>query len=125
MATGPEEHPHSHRELDILSARSALHFGLLTFAVLKLFCKINAQLAQKRYYPALKAMQELENVYLPRVSRYTFATRMRERVPLLRKKVKTAAHNELQAVCRYTSGSSCRIFSPPSAISAPRWVRRP
>eukprot|EP00048_Salpingoeca_helianthica_P002068 m.54286 g.54286 ORF g.54286 m.54286 type:complete len:766 (+) comp11885_c0_seq3:1210-3507(+) len=64
--------------------------------VLKLFCKINTQLAAKRYYPALKALLELENVHLPRVSKYTFAQRIRERVPLLRKRVKAAAHDELQ-----------------------------
>lgn len=99
--------------------------------VLRLYAKANAQLAARRYYPALKTLKELERVHLPAVSRsvcrslpqttqrhhgrlnnpppplylrvlpwglcrFTFAKKMRQRVPMLRKKIQKAAFSEMQ-----------------------------
>jgi hypothetical protein len=46
-----------------------LHNHYCSLKALKLFCKINAQISAKRHYPALKALQELEVVSLPRVAK--------------------------------------------------------
>ena len=43
------------------------------FVVLETYGKLREQMKSKRYYPALKTLEQLEHTYLPRVSKYRFS----------------------------------------------------
>ncbi len=47
----------------------------------KMYQKLREQLVQRRYYPALKSLEQLEHTYLPLVSRYRFTNHFRECIP--------------------------------------------
>eukprot|EP01137_Pigoraptor_chileana_P019950 Opistho-2@81683 len=64
--------------------------------VLQLYTKAVEQLQQKKYYPALKALDQLEKQHLPRVSQYGFASQLHARIPLLRKRIKATVLSDLQ-----------------------------
>ena len=49
-----------------------------------------------RYYPALKTLEQLEHTYLPRVSKYRFATPMCDAVPKVREHIKEASMSDLK-----------------------------
>eukprot|EP00729_Bicosta_minor_P018660 gene18660-17395_t len=67
-------------------------------SVIKLYCSANNQIKERRYYPALKTLRDLELMYLQDASalKYSFTKLMRETVPLLRLKVKHATSDELK-----------------------------
>eukprot|EP00912_Choanoflagellata_sp_UC4_P000826 UC4_evm15s507 len=64
--------------------------------VLRLYGKANAQFAQRRFYASLKTLQELEEVHLPKMRGYSFAGKLEHELPKLTKRIRTAAHSELQ-----------------------------
>lgn len=49
-----------------------------------------------RYYSALKTMEQLENLYLPRVSQYRFCQIMIENLPKLREEIKEISMSDLK-----------------------------
>ena len=49
-----------------------------------------------RYYAALKTMEQLEKVYIPRVSRYRFCQIMAENLPKLREDIKDISMSDLK-----------------------------
>uniref|UniRef100_A0A8D1C9V4 Exocyst complex component n=1 Tax=Sus scrofa TaxID=9823 RepID=A0A8D1C9V4_PIG len=67
-------------------------------------CKINVRrtfyrvffLTSHRYYSALKTMEQLENVYFPRVSQYRFCQLMIENLPKLREDIKEISMSDLK-----------------------------
>eukprot|EP00041_Stephanoeca_diplocostata_P026865 m.731814 g.731814 ORF g.731814 m.731814 type:complete len:1030 (-) comp23062_c1_seq8:283-3372(-) len=78
--------------------------------VVQLYCKATSQLANRRFYPALKSLEELEVLYLkPPGMTYTFAETMRQRVPVLRAKVKQEAFDDLQAFLTNIRDNAARI----------------
>ncbi|TKS90269.1 Exocyst complex component 6 [Collichthys lucidus] len=60
----------------------------LCIPVLEMYSKLKEQLESKRYYAALKTMEQLEKVYIPRVSQYRFCQIMAENLPRLREEIK-------------------------------------
>ena len=50
----------------------------------------------KRYYPALKTLEQLEHTYLPRVSKYRFSQTMADHIPKLRESIKEASMIDLK-----------------------------
>ncbi|XP_071949285.1 exocyst complex component 6B-like isoform X1 [Antedon mediterranea] len=64
--------------------------------VLEMYNKLNEQVSNKRYYPALKTLEQLEHTYLPRVQRYRFAEDMAENIPKLRNNIKEASMIDLK-----------------------------
>ncbi|XP_013391854.1 exocyst complex component 6B isoform X2 [Lingula anatina] len=68
----------------------------LCLPVLEKFGKLREQMNDKRYYPALKTLEQLEHVYLPRVSRYRFSQMMSETIPKLREEIKEASMSDLK-----------------------------
>ena len=42
----------------------------LCLPVLQMFTKLNKQMSEKRFHPALKTLEQLEHNYLPRISKY-------------------------------------------------------
>ncbi|XP_074856495.1 exocyst complex component 6 isoform X7 [Carettochelys insculpta] len=68
----------------------------LCLPVLEMYSKLKEQMNVKRYYSALKTMEQLENVYFPRVSQYRFCQIMIENLPKLREEVKEISMSDLK-----------------------------
>jgi hypothetical protein len=79
-------------ERNIAQTNEAL---LACLPVLELYAKLQDQLENKRYYPALKSLEQLEHTQLPRVASYGFAAMMRSQIPKLRDSIKQASKQEL------------------------------
>lgn len=73
--------------------------------VLDCYSKLLKQVNEKRYYPALKTLEVLENEHLPKVSNYRFATTMKENIPKLKKEIKS-----LEDFCEFLQ--KVRDYSP-------------
>lgn len=73
--------------------------------VLECYSKLLKQVSEKRYYPALKTLEVLENEHLPKVSNYRFATAMKENIPKLKKEIKS-----LEDFCAFLE--KVRDYSP-------------
>uniref|UniRef100_A0A5F9CQL6 Exocyst complex component n=1 Tax=Oryctolagus cuniculus TaxID=9986 RepID=A0A5F9CQL6_RABIT len=68
----------------------------LCLPVLEMYSKLKEQMDAKRYYSALKTMEQLENVYFPRVSQYRFCQLMIENLPKLREDIKEVSMSDLK-----------------------------
>nr|XP_057917604.1 exocyst complex component 6 isoform X2 [Doryrhamphus excisus] len=68
----------------------------LCIPVLEMYSKLKEQLESRRYYAALKTMEQLENVYIPRVSQYKFCQIMAENLPMLRDEIKEISMSDLK-----------------------------
>ncbi|XP_026132919.1 exocyst complex component 6-like isoform X3 [Carassius auratus] len=68
----------------------------LCIPVLEMYSKLKEQLELKRYYSALKTMEQLENTYIPRVSQYRFCQIMAEMLPKLREEIKEISMSDLK-----------------------------
>uniref|UniRef100_A0A4W4G7A4 Exocyst complex component n=1 Tax=Electrophorus electricus TaxID=8005 RepID=A0A4W4G7A4_ELEEL len=68
----------------------------LCIPVLEMYSKLKEQLESKRYYAALKTMEQLENIYIPRVSQYRFCQIMAETLPKLREEIKEVSMSDLK-----------------------------
>lgn len=79
----------------------------LCLPVLTTYAKLQKQMTEKRYYPALKTLEQLEHLYLPRVSNYRFSHQMKENIPKLRENIKEASMSDLKDFLE-----NIRKFSP-------------
>uniref|UniRef100_A0A3B3R7E9 Exocyst complex component n=1 Tax=Paramormyrops kingsleyae TaxID=1676925 RepID=A0A3B3R7E9_9TELE len=68
----------------------------LCMPVLEMYSKLKEQLESKRYYAALKTMEQLENIYIPRVGQYRFCQIMAENLPKLREEIKEISMSDLK-----------------------------
>ncbi|KAK6616988.1 hypothetical protein RUM44_005345 [Polyplax serrata] len=68
----------------------------LCLPVLTTYAKLEKQMKEKRYYPALKTLEQLEQVHLPQIANYRFSLKMRESIPHLRESIKEAAMSDLK-----------------------------
>ncbi|XP_077959391.1 exocyst complex component 6 isoform X8 [Gasterosteus aculeatus] len=68
----------------------------LCIPVLEKYSKLKEQLESKRYYAALKTMEQLEKVFIPRVSQYRFCQIMAENLPRLREEIKEISMSDLK-----------------------------
>ena len=64
--------------------------------VLQTFSKLNRQMKEKKYHPALKTLEQLEQTYLPRITHFRFAKKMHDQIPKLRSNIKEASMRELK-----------------------------
>lgn len=53
----------------------------LCLPVLTTYSKLKKQITEKRYYPALKTLEELEHLHLPHIANYRFSLQLRESIP--------------------------------------------
>lgn len=67
----------------------------LCLPALSSYSKLQKQMADKRYYPALKTLEQLEQLYLPQVSHYKFFRQMIEKIPKLRENIKKSSMSDL------------------------------
>ncbi|XP_061491510.1 exocyst complex component 6 isoform X2 [Rhineura floridana] len=68
----------------------------LCLPVLEMYSKLKEQMNVKRYYSALKTMEQLENTYFPRVNQYRFCQIMIENLPKLREEIKEISMSDLK-----------------------------
>ncbi|XP_034233965.1 exocyst complex component 6B isoform X1 [Thrips palmi] len=86
---------------------SAIDSLTICLPVLSTYAKLQRQMVDKRYYPALKTLEQLEHLYLPRVANYQFAQQMRDSIPKLRENIKDASMSDLKDFLE-----NIRKFSP-------------
>ncbi|CAL4109174.1 unnamed protein product, partial [Meganyctiphanes norvegica] len=77
--------------------------------VLSTYAKLEKQLKEKRYYPALKTLEQLEHTYLPRVASYRFAQQMRDNIPKVREDIKKASMTDIKDFLEAIRRVSARI----------------
>ncbi|XP_052225229.1 exocyst complex component 6B-like isoform X1 [Dreissena polymorpha] len=75
---------------------SAIEQLSLCLPVLEMYSKLQEQMKTKRFYPALKTLEQLEHTYLPRVSSHWFSQTMAEAIPQLRNRIKEASMTDLK-----------------------------
>lgn len=75
--------------------------------VLECYSKLIRQVKDKRYYPALKTLEVLENEHLPKMERYRFAAQMKEAVPKLKQDIKQSSEADFREFLE-----NIRKFSP-------------
>ncbi|XP_053548392.1 exocyst complex component 6 isoform X1 [Bombina bombina] len=68
----------------------------LCLPALEMYSKLKEQMNGKRYYSALKTMEQLENMYLPKVGQYRFCQIMGENLPKLREEIKESSMSGLK-----------------------------
>lgn len=68
----------------------------LCLPVLTTYSKLKKQIMDKRYYPALKTLEELEHTHLPHVANYRFSLQLRESIPKIRESIETASMSDLK-----------------------------
>jgi len=68
----------------------------LCLPVLQMFSKLSKQMREKKYHPALKTLEQLEQTHLPRIANYRFSKQMREQIPMLRESIKDSSMSDLK-----------------------------
>ncbi|XP_043207003.1 exocyst complex component 6B-like [Amphibalanus amphitrite] len=64
--------------------------------VLEMYSKLRRQMAEQRFYPALKTLEQLEVLYLPRVADHRFAQAICESIPKMRDNIRAAAMSDVK-----------------------------
>ncbi|GBP68310.1 Exocyst complex component 6 [Eumeta japonica] len=68
----------------------------LCLPLLTTYSKLKAQVEAKRYYPALKTLEQLEHVLIPRVGPYKWCAHISADVPKLRQSIRDASMADLR-----------------------------
>ncbi|CAH0553715.1 unnamed protein product [Brassicogethes aeneus] len=79
----------------------------LCLPVLTTYSKLKKQISEKRYYPALKTLEEMEHVHLPQIINYRFYSQLRESIPKIRESIEQASMSDLKDFLE-----NIRRFSP-------------
>lgn len=64
--------------------------------VLEMYSRLQEQMRDKRYYPALRTLEQLEHTCLPRAGQYRFCAIMAENIPKLRTHIRDTAMSQLR-----------------------------
>uniref|UniRef100_A0A672J7S0 Exocyst complex component n=1 Tax=Salarias fasciatus TaxID=181472 RepID=A0A672J7S0_SALFA len=64
--------------------------------VLEMYGRLQEQMKAKRYYPALRTLEQLEQTCLPRAGQYRFCSIMAENIPRLRTQIRDTAMTQLR-----------------------------
>ncbi|XP_071058600.1 exocyst complex component 6B-like, partial [Pseudochaenichthys georgianus] len=64
--------------------------------VLDMYSRLQEQMRAKRYYPALRTLEQLELTCLPRAGEYRFCSIMAENIPKLRTQIRDTAMTQLR-----------------------------
>ncbi|CAI9733086.1 exocyst complex component 6B-like isoform X1 [Octopus vulgaris] len=88
---------------------SAIESLSLCLPVLEMYGKLKEQMKSKRYYPALKTLEQLEHTFLPRVNTHWFSQTMADAIPKLRESIKDASMSDLKDFLENIRKHSARI----------------
>lgn len=72
----------------------------LCIQVLEITNRIHELIKQNKYFSALKLLDELTNIHLPKVENFSFAVKIYDSIPLLRKTIKDESFDNL---CKWLS----------------------
>lgn len=75
--------------------------------VLECYSKLLRQIKEKRYFPALKSLEQLEKDHLPKVDNYRFAAQMKEGIGKLKENIKKSSEADFREFLE-----NIRKFSP-------------
>ncbi|KMQ87316.1 exocyst complex component 6 [Lasius niger] len=75
---------------------AAVNSLTMCLPVLAAYAKLQKQLKDKRYYPALKTLEQLEHHDLPKVTNYRFSFQITQQIPQLRENIKDASMFDLR-----------------------------
>ncbi|XP_046615020.1 exocyst complex component 6B isoform X1 [Neodiprion virginianus] len=64
--------------------------------VLAAYAKLQRQMKDKRYYPALKTLEQLEHHDLPKITNYRFSSQITQQISVLRENIKDASMSDLR-----------------------------
>ncbi|KAJ8332159.1 hypothetical protein SKAU_G00428390 [Synaphobranchus kaupii] len=64
--------------------------------VLEMYSRLQEQMRAKRYYPALRTLEQLEQTCLPQAGQYRFCSIMAENIPRLRTQIRDVSMSELK-----------------------------
>uniref|UniRef100_A0A674PCZ3 Exocyst complex component n=1 Tax=Takifugu rubripes TaxID=31033 RepID=A0A674PCZ3_TAKRU len=64
--------------------------------VLEMYSRLQEQMKAKRYYPALRTLEQLERTCLPKAGQYRFCSIMSENIPKLRTQIRDTAMTQLR-----------------------------
>nr|CAG4644587.1 EOG090X01NK [Leptodora kindtii] len=64
--------------------------------VLRAYIKLQQQMSGKRYYPALKTLEQLEHIHLPNISQYRFCEHLKKSLSRVRESIKEASMTDLK-----------------------------
>uniref|UniRef100_A0A3Q1F274 Exocyst complex component EXOC6/Sec15 N-terminal domain-containing protein n=1 Tax=Acanthochromis polyacanthus TaxID=80966 RepID=A0A3Q1F274_9TELE len=64
--------------------------------VLEMYSRLQEQMKARRYYPALRTLEQLEQTCLPRAGQYRFCSIMAENIPKLRTQIRDTAMTQLR-----------------------------
>ncbi|XP_029664573.1 exocyst complex component 6B [Formica exsecta] len=75
---------------------AAVNSLTMCLPVLAAYAKLQKQLKDKRFYPALKTLEQLEHRDLPKVTNYRFSFQITQQIPRLRENIKDASMSDLR-----------------------------
>ncbi|CAH0397757.1 unnamed protein product [Chilo suppressalis] len=94
LCTGADELIRARRvELNIAATIEKME---LCLPLLTTYSKLKTQVEAKRYYPALKTLEQLEHVLLPRVGPYKWCSQISSDIPRLRQSIQDASMADLR-----------------------------
>ena len=78
-----------------------------------MYSKLQDLMEEKHFYSALKTLEQLEHIYLPRVRGYIFSEELAKEIPNMRESIENQSKSELKVqyntacTCIYSSSSTC------------------
>ncbi|XP_073999908.1 exocyst complex component Sec15 isoform X2 [Rhodnius prolixus] len=109
---------------------AAIHSLTVCLPVLTTYGKLQKQMDEKRYYPALKTLEQLEHLYLPRVANYRFSRQMKDNIPKLRENIKEASMSDLKdfleniRIVSPRIGEAAMVHTSEQLVIDPELIRR-
>uniref|UniRef100_T1IIQ2 Exocyst complex component n=1 Tax=Strigamia maritima TaxID=126957 RepID=T1IIQ2_STRMM len=106
VGTGEELARLRRRQSNIAAAIDSISICL---PVLQTYATLENQVREKRYYSALKTLEQLEHTHLPLVANYRFFQQMRSKIPLLYQNIKDNSLSDLSAFLENVRQKSSEI----------------
>ena len=63
-----------------------------------MYSKLQDHMAERHFYSALKTLEQLEHIYLPRVRGYIFSELLAAEIPRMRESIENQSKSELKVI---------------------------
>ncbi|XP_027200998.2 exocyst complex component Sec15 isoform X2 [Dermatophagoides pteronyssinus] len=80
----------------LCNTKTAIEYLQECLPMLDTFSKLDQQMNEKKYYSALKTLEQFERLYMPKFKKYRFAQTMFLRVPKIRETIKKESMKDLK-----------------------------
>lgn len=78
------------------NANTAIEYITMCLPVLENFTKLQDLMKQKKYYQALKVLEDLEHTYGPQMKKYNFTQTLATQMGPIREQIKKSSYDELR-----------------------------